>query len=570
VGLESYPSANDTYNVTLTNNILDYGLTFVSYFFIAPPQVTGVNPPTGTSRGNIPITISGTNFLPAAFAAAVETSAMCYFGSNRVAVTSITNTAVTCTLPPGSGTVPVMISLNGVDLYTEYPGGSIISFTYISTSNVENCRGTAELSYGVTFRTSLGLSYYNDILTQPNVAYFYNVSTISTSANPARISPQTDACNIEGPVVGGFIDGDRCCNVSQPSFISFLSLSLSIFFFFFQPTQTNDGTFCGVNFQNSTNCTLVLDFSAAGMPASINEVLVSWYEPCFNLPTSYSVYYWNLGTSSWSLLLQHDTSPNGNTPCLLSSSDTDTVALCLDFFQAVVTTKIMIGFDNTGSEFSYSESRGGWIYEVEPHGVFVNQPVSFSLSIVASSCVGSICTISTNSSVSLPTVVAQLYGIQGNVVPADNIPGGVEIIVSCQAYLSNSASPTTCPFQGSGAFSIINSGGNMTLGGLTLSSPAVGSYVITFNSTSMPSQSITLNIVPGVPASMTISPASIVLVVNSNSSFAPISVSLYDVSGNLVNTSLLAEVSATLINSQNNGIWPAGFLRFSNFFLTFF
>lgn len=152
----------------------------------------------------------------------------------------------------------------------------------------------------------------------------------------------------------------------------------------------------------------------------MNELVVSWFDPCSNLPDNYDVFYWSAPT--WVKLLSHDTSSDGLSPCLLTSSDSDTVAICFDFFAPILTTKFRVQFNNTGPQFASTSSRGGWIYEIEPHGVFVNQPVSQSLSFGTSPlCVSTGCSLTSAQTVSIPTITYQLLTILNTPATANNI-----------------------------------------------------------------------------------------------------------------------------------------------------
>lgn len=74
----------------------------------APPQVTGIFPATGATAGGDSITISGSGFT-----GATEVD----FGGVSVAITAISDTAITVTSPPGSGTVDItVVTPNGTSL----------------------------------------------------------------------------------------------------------------------------------------------------------------------------------------------------------------------------------------------------------------------------------------------------------------------------------------------------------------------------------------------------------------------------------------------------------------------
>ena len=65
-----------------------------------PPQVTGISPATGAAAGGDSVTISGTGFTGATEAD---------FGGVSAVMTAISDTAITVTSPPGSGTVDIIV-----------------------------------------------------------------------------------------------------------------------------------------------------------------------------------------------------------------------------------------------------------------------------------------------------------------------------------------------------------------------------------------------------------------------------------------------------------------------------
>ena len=65
-----------------------------------PPQVTGISPASGAAAGGDSVTISGSGFT-----GATEVD----FGGVSAAITAISDTAITVTSPPGSGTVDITV-----------------------------------------------------------------------------------------------------------------------------------------------------------------------------------------------------------------------------------------------------------------------------------------------------------------------------------------------------------------------------------------------------------------------------------------------------------------------------
>ncbi len=71
----------------------------------APPQVTSVSPASGAGAGGDAVTITGSGFTGAT---------VVYFGGSRAAMTVVSDTEITATSPPGSGTVDVtVVTANG-------------------------------------------------------------------------------------------------------------------------------------------------------------------------------------------------------------------------------------------------------------------------------------------------------------------------------------------------------------------------------------------------------------------------------------------------------------------------
>ena len=66
----------------------------------ALPQVTGISPATGAAAGGDSITISGSGFT-----GATEVD----FGGVSAVITAISDTEITATSPPGSGTVDITV-----------------------------------------------------------------------------------------------------------------------------------------------------------------------------------------------------------------------------------------------------------------------------------------------------------------------------------------------------------------------------------------------------------------------------------------------------------------------------
>jgi hypothetical protein len=108
------PMGSGSVTVTVTT---PYGSVDTEEFYYipaAPPTLSGISPSSGTPAGGTTVTLTGTN---------LQTTSSVYFGSTSATIRSGSDTEVTVTAPPGSGTVEV-VAYN--------PGGesNAVSFTY--------------------------------------------------------------------------------------------------------------------------------------------------------------------------------------------------------------------------------------------------------------------------------------------------------------------------------------------------------------------------------------------------------------------------------------------------------
>jgi hypothetical protein len=108
------PMGSGAVNVSVTT---PYGTVDTEEFFYLPPPtptLSGISPSSGPPAGGTTVTLTGTN---------LQLTSSVYFGSTSATLRSISDTDVTVTAPPGSGTVEVV---------TYNPGGesNAVSFTY--------------------------------------------------------------------------------------------------------------------------------------------------------------------------------------------------------------------------------------------------------------------------------------------------------------------------------------------------------------------------------------------------------------------------------------------------------
>lgn len=91
-------------NVPIVGDIGNGRSTNTLTFSYAPPMITSVAPVTGPAAGGITLTINGINF---------GSSGSVTVGGAACPVTSYGQTTIKCTLPSGSGTVPLVVVVGG-------------------------------------------------------------------------------------------------------------------------------------------------------------------------------------------------------------------------------------------------------------------------------------------------------------------------------------------------------------------------------------------------------------------------------------------------------------------------
>ncbi len=135
-----------TYNVTVTNAnggsvTLVGAITYANAF--GPPTITSVSPTSGSTNGNTPITITGTQFQTGA---TVRLDA-----SNCTSVTVVSATSITCTTPShAAGAVGVTVTNPDAQTHTLSSAYTyVMPPTYTSlkadvlTSRCSSCHGTS-------------------------------------------------------------------------------------------------------------------------------------------------------------------------------------------------------------------------------------------------------------------------------------------------------------------------------------------------------------------------------------------------------------------------------------------
>eukprot|EP00732_Lithocolla_globosa_P000031 Lithocolla_globosa_v1_NODE_5_length_12010_cov_23.451945.p5 type:complete len:334 gc:universal NODE_5_length_12010_cov_23.451945:4388-3387(-) len=234
------------------------------------------------------------------------------------------------------------------------PSQNPLLFTFWDKTAVAECRSPDSLKEFQTPRALTGNSFYYSIFSQPlSRAYIPHPAIITVGAKTQEengIAPT----NIVAGKAGSVLDADRCC----------------------EPTVENRNVECGTNFQiNYGLVELIVNVSAA---AYVNEVSVAFSGYCGDIPSEYYVHAWV--DEAWQYLAVHETGPTSSNPCIVVTGDVGLVAMCTNFLEEPVISDLWkISFQNDLTEFQSGGSSGGWLLEVELHGVVVNQPVEFTL-----------------------------------------------------------------------------------------------------------------------------------------------------------------------------------------------
>lgn len=534
-------------NVSVSNDGNTFSISTASVSLVPVPIVNTTSESSGSAKGGLNVTLTGSGFLPSPWSSYISTQASCVFGTTLVPVLHISNTTFACSTPPIVGAYYIGLSLNGQSTVTL----SNALFTYIDNSDEISCRGTSVLSFTQTLLDSVSpaLVYYDRLFTQTSAGDYINMSSIVTTVSPALLVGP-NAVDIAAGEPGSLIDGDRCC----------------------APTVMNEGTLCGANFalmnESTSSLATLTVTSDIATPAYVNELLLSWYLPCFSLPSDYYVEYRDVN-GTWKSLLTHNTDPNTGTACQLINSDVSTAAFCFDFFQPVLATGFSVSFNNSHMT-SPNQEGYGWVYEIEPHGVFFNQPVNAALQLAAealdqytvcdtSSSSSIVCTIAAQSTVNLPDLTLILLTVQDQT--ADMLlPQGTTVNV----YMYNSTQGIV-GFGGPSTYNIVFGTNTTGLNGLHLSLPVADTYAVRFQTQLpyVPVVHITVSIIAGLPASMQANLAAQSGIVGILVVLPPITVILYDIASNVVTSDAFVNMDGMNVNitvTNNNGVqsWSPG------------
>jgi len=105
-----YPDEPGVFELSFSNNEgADYSEDQLSFSFVRTPEVHSVSPDKGSPKGNLTVTIKGNYFLPPGHESYAQSNAKCYFGDNSSPATIVDGSTIRCSVPVGSGRVPVMV-----------------------------------------------------------------------------------------------------------------------------------------------------------------------------------------------------------------------------------------------------------------------------------------------------------------------------------------------------------------------------------------------------------------------------------------------------------------------------
>eukprot|EP00004_Rigifila_ramosa_P013166 TRINITY_DN289_c0_g1_i4.p1 TRINITY_DN289_c0_g1~~TRINITY_DN289_c0_g1_i4.p1 ORF type:complete len:4683 (+),score=945.47 TRINITY_DN289_c0_g1_i4:1543-14049(+) len=423
-----------------TSVVLDTGgptATCTNCFsFYDQATVSSINPNKGPVFGGTVVTVSGTGYANTALLS-------CSFGSLIVAASFVSSTTLVCTAP--STTTATVVQLS-VSLNRQQFSFTTVSYTY-QQSVSDYCRSTGQLPFGLLDQAALNAEYFPNLLGR--------TSSVATS-------PLTGY----GLVASDLVDGDRCCLFSQ----------------------ANLGYKCGVTFQQNNAGPV---YAQVSLPSQsyVNMIVTSWNDPCRNEPTpSYTIEYFNGG--NWSTALQRFTTGGGDlSPCAVIDGDGGRVSVCVDWIAASVTaSQIRISFNNSVAAMGQvpSNTDGGWMYELEAHGIATNAPYRLQAQVAGGS---SNFSVASAASVALPAITLtsqSLTGVTlGSLDTAAYSIRAVLVPVSLAATLTTAqlASYNTTQVNMTGATATA-SAGMINFTNLALTAPAAGSYALIFNSAS--------------------------------------------------------------------------------------
>ena len=118
-----------------------------SFTYIAPPNITGISPSSGSTTGGTSVTITGTNFTGA--------TSVTFGGVAATSLSMVDSTTITCITPARAtaGAVGVIVTTGGG------PSNTFASFTYILPPNIKSMTPASVSRVGGTIVTITGTNF---------------------------------------------------------------------------------------------------------------------------------------------------------------------------------------------------------------------------------------------------------------------------------------------------------------------------------------------------------------------------------------------------------------------------
>ena len=167
-----------TVDVIVTNPDNRSGTCTGCYTYLDAPTVTRVSPSSGPSTGATTVTIIGTSFAAGA--------SVTVGGASATAVSVISSTTITATTPAGTGTVDVIVTVDG----QSSAQNASDTFTYTIGPTISNVQASAN-------RHSATITWTTDVPADSQVEYGTTTAYDSKSAlNTTRVT--SHAVNLNG------------------------------------------------------------------------------------------------------------------------------------------------------------------------------------------------------------------------------------------------------------------------------------------------------------------------------------------------------------------------------------
>eukprot|EP00004_Rigifila_ramosa_P006239 TRINITY_DN1691_c0_g1_i2.p1 TRINITY_DN1691_c0_g1~~TRINITY_DN1691_c0_g1_i2.p1 ORF type:complete len:2795 (+),score=622.70 TRINITY_DN1691_c0_g1_i2:735-8387(+) len=466
----------------------------VTFTYYVPTSAYAVSPATSVSWGGDLVTVT------AVADSFVNTPALsCQFGTTTVAATFVNVRTITCLSPSLStvGLTPFAVSNNAVDFV---PWTSQFFYTEPFSSL---CRTLDELDISKSDRIASGYPYFDNL------------------ARTAGNASDSDSGSANATVKAQIVDGDRCC----------------------ARTTANGGYQCGLLFA-PRNSPLARSVVKLPRRAFITELVSSWYNPCVDMPRSYTIEYGD-GAGGWTAYQTRNINdPNvagQQRPCYTLPSDQGTVGLCFEFFAPILTDSFRLSWNNSVARLP-SSSLGAWLFEFELHGIYENDAFSIQQTGALAA------SYRTAVSVAIPALTVSTRNLVGTVLGALDVSAHN---ISYQLWtLDGSDQPLTDVsaryLRGTTAQTIAAGTGSIVFSSMTLDRIPPGRYGLQPVSGSLQTTTLAFDILIGDPVALRISaPVSQQLEVDSlaTTALGNIQIQALDASGTFIGSAQQSSVS---------------------------